>query len=126
MTTKRRHLKALLVKKRSRSATTLLTASFGILVGHWASVLFFVVPRLGTLQFLRLHYTARLGVDWIGQWWMILSFPLFGLAVFFVNLYFADVLSRQSRSLGLVAHTSTLLTEAALAFGGIAAVLLNG
>ena len=87
---------------------------------------FFVVPRLGTLEFLRLHYTARLGVDWIGQWWMIFSFPIFGLAVFFVNLYFADVLTRQHRSLGFVAHTSTLFTEAALAFGGIAVILLNG
>ncbi len=126
MTAKGRHLKALLTKKRSRSASTLLTASLGILVGHWVAVFFFVVPRLGTLEFLRLHYTARLGVDWIGQWWMIFSFPIFGLAVFFVNLYFADVLARQHRSLGFVAHTSTLLTEAALAFGGIAAILLNG
>lgn len=126
MTTKRKHLRILFGKRRSRTSTALLAFSLSVLVTHWVVVFAFVVPRLGTLEFLRLHYTALLGVDWIGVWWMIFSFPVFGLLVFFVNLYFANVLSKQHRSLSVVAHASTALTEIALAFGGIAAVLLNG
>lgn len=100
--------------------------SLGVLVAHWIVVFAFVVPRLGTLEFLRLHYTATIGVDWIGAWWMIFSFPVFGLFVYFVNIYFANLLTKQHRSLAIVVHASTALTEMALAFGGIAAVLLNG
>lgn len=126
MSVERRHLRTLFRKRRSRTSTALLTFSLGVLVAHWLAVFAFVIPRLGTLEFLRLHYTAAIGVDWIGSWWMIFSFPVFGLLVFFVNLYLENVLTRQHRSLAIVAHVSTALTETTLAFGGIAAVLLNG
>ncbi len=126
MTVKRRHLRALFRKRRSRTSTALLAFSLSVLVAHWVAIFAFVIPRLGTLEFLRLHYTAAIGVDWIGAWWMIFSFPVFGLLVYFVNLYFAGVLAKQHRSLAVVAHVSTALIETTLAFGGIAAVLLNG
>lgn len=56
---------------------------------------------------------------------MVFSFPVFGLLVFFVNLSMENVLTRQHRSLAIVVHVSTALTEITLAFGGVAAVLLN-
>lgn len=125
MSVERLHLRILFKKRRSRISTALLTFSLSVLVAHWLAIFAFVIPRLGTLGFLRLHYTAAIGVDWIGSWWMVFSFPVFGLLVFFVNLSLENVLTRQHRSLAIVVHVSTALTEIALAFGGIAAVLLN-
>ncbi len=126
MAAKHRHLRALFGKRRSRTSTALLVFSLSVLIAHWVVVFAFVIPRLGTLDFLRLHYTATIGVDWIGSWWLIFSFPVFGFFVYFANLYFANLLTKQHRALAIVVHASTALTESALAFGGIAAVLLNG
>ena len=92
---------------------------------HWFVIFVFTISRIGTMDFLRLHYVAAIGVDWIGSWWMIFSFPVFGFFVFFINLFLANILEKQNRLLVIVAFTATALTESALAFGGIAAVLLN-
>lgn len=91
----------------------------------WALTLSFIVPRLGSLTFLRLHYSAAFGVDWIDRWQYLLIFPALGLAVFVVNGYFAGILGRRHRSLGLAMHLATLVVEVLIAAGTLIAVLLN-
>ncbi len=106
-----------------RAATV---AAFAPLAIQWAAILAFVVPRLGTLHFLRLHYTAAQGIDWVDVWYAIFLFPIIGLAVFAVNLALALWLGKRNRLLGRVVISATVFIEGILAVSGIIAVLLNG
>jgi hypothetical protein len=116
---------ARLIAIEDRPGRALAAAAFGVLAVHWAFILSFVVPRLGTLGFLRLHYSASLGVDWVGEWWKIFSFPAFGLAVFFANVALASTLGRANRMQAALVLGGTLVVEAFLAVAGVIATLLN-
>ena len=96
-----------------------------VLLLNWAAIVAFLIPRAGSLRFLRLHYTAALGVDWVAEWWKVFAFPLLGVAVFFVNGVFSGILSKKHPMLGLVILFSTAAIEMILAGGGIMAILLN-
>lgn len=100
--------------------------AFAVLAAHWLFILAFVVPRLGGLRFLRLHYTAAHGIDWVAEWQAIFTFPGIGLAAFFVNVAIATALARNNRSLGRIVLGTAVLVEVLLAAGGVLAVLLNG
>lgn len=100
--------------------------AFAVLTAHWLFILAFVVPRLGGLSFLRLHYTAAHGIDWVAGWQAIFTFPGIGLAAFFVNLALAAALAKTNKSLGLIVLGAAVLIEIFLAAGGVLAVLLNG
>lgn len=100
--------------------------AFAILVAHWLFILAFVVPRLGGLGFLRLHYTAAHGIDWVAGWQAIFTFPGIGLAAFFLNLGIAAALAKTSPVLGRIVLGAAVLVEIFLAIGGVLAVLLNG
>lgn len=95
------------------------------LVAQWAVIVFFLVPRLGSLEFLRLHYTADFGVDWIAEWWKIFVYPVLGAVVLLLNVPAAHAVGRTH---GVMSHGVlflTLVIETALAAGGIMAVMLN-
>ncbi|HTK04366.1 MAG TPA: hypothetical protein VL500_02185 [Candidatus Eisenbacteria bacterium] len=100
--------------------------AFMVLMVHWAFIVAFVVPRLGALRFLRLHYSAAQGIDWIDDWHAIFTFPALGLAAFFCNVAFAVVLAKRDRLLGRMMMFATVIVELLLAVGGVIAVLLNG
>ena len=110
----------------SRAVEFMAAAAMGVLAVHWSLIIWFILPRLGSLDFLRLHYTAALGVDWIGAWWMIFVFPAFGLALFFVNALFAGMLAVRYRSFPPIMMAMTLFLESVAAVGGVMALLLNG
>ena len=103
-----------------------VVAAFGILAVHWALIIAFLVPRLGTLRFLRLHYTASQGIDWVDDWRAIFIFPAFGLAALICDFAFAAALSRTRRQLGRMILIGAVLVEIVVAAGGVIAVLLNG
>ena len=110
----------------SRKAEILATTAMSVLLVHWLLVLWFTVARLGSLGFLRLHYTAALGVDWIDSWWKIFMFPGFGLAVFLVNGLLAGALSKSHRQFGPLLMGVTIFLQVIFAMGGVMAILLNG
>jgi hypothetical protein len=110
----------------NRKAELYLLVAAGVLVIHWSLVVWFVVTRLGTLEFLRLHYTAALGIDWIDDWWKIFVFPGVGLVALFVNALFAGQLSKTHRLLGALILGSGILLQIIFAIGGVMALLLNG
>ncbi len=111
---------------RDRTARVVAVAAFAVLGAHWLFVLAFVIPRLGTLHFLRLHYAATSGVDWVDVWWYIFVFPVFGAAAFFANLAIAAALAKKHRVLGIAVLAATAGIEIALAAAGGVAILLNG
>lgn len=106
-----------------RAATV---AAFGVLLAHWVLIVAFLLPRLGTLQFLRLHYTASQGIDWVDDWRSIFIFPAFGLVALVCDFAFAAALARTRRQLGRMIAVGTVLVEVVVAVGGVIAVLLNG
>lgn len=108
-----------------RASTAAAIIAAAVLLLNWGLIIAFLVPRLGTLHFLRLHYTAALGVDWVAEWWKVFSFPIFGCAALFVNGFFSGILSKKHRMLGLVILFSTVAVEMILAGGGAMAILLN-
>jgi sugar phosphate permease len=97
-----------------------------ILFIHWSLILWFVVSRLGTLEFLRLHYTATLGVDWVAVWWKIFIFPGAGLTVFIINGLLAGILAKNNRSLGFLLFSATIMLQIFFLISGVMALLLNG
>ena len=96
-----------------------------VLLAHIVLMAVFLVPRLGRLDFLRLHYTASLGIDWVGEWWNITVYPVVGFAMFVANGYFTGRLALQHRLLGLVMAVMTLLLECAVGIAGVLAIGLN-
>ncbi len=96
-----------------------------VLLAHAGTVAAFLVVRGIGLQNLRLHYTAALGVDWVDAWWKMLTFPLFGLAAFFVNGFFSGILAKRHRLYAVTLMYLTLVLQVMLAGGGISAILLN-
>ena len=97
-----------------------------VLAAHWGLVFAFIVPRLGTLGFVRLHHTATLGVDWIGEWWKLFVFPIAGCAAFFVNALLSGILTRRTVRAAPVIHVTTACLQVLLATAGVIALLLNG
>lgn len=110
---------------RSFAAKTAAIVAAAALMVQLALVFSFVVPRIGTLHFLRLHYTSAFGVDWIDLWWFLFAFPAAGFAVFFLNAAFAAAVSSKHPMLGSILAFATAFVEIALAIGGGLAVLLN-
>jgi hypothetical protein len=115
----------LLGSPRDHAAVVPAVASLAALLGHWLAVLWFVVPRLGELDFLRLHYTAGLGIDWIGAWWLLFAYPVAGFGALLVNVFLAVALAARRRELGLLVLWTTFVIQIFLAIGGVIAVLLN-
>lgn len=101
-------------------------AAFGVLLAHWVLIVAFLLPRIGSLSFLRLHYTASQGIDWVDDWRAIFVFPAFGLVAFVCDFAFAAALARTRRQLGRMIIVGTVLVEIVVAVGGVIAVLLNG
>lgn len=110
---------------RDRAGMGLALAALVVLLGHWITVLWFVMPRLGTLDFLRLHYTAGLGIDWIDAWWYLFAYPAAGFLVLIANVLLASLLGKRHPALGLLVLSATLVVQVFLATGGIIAVFLN-
>jgi hypothetical protein len=108
-----------------RASAVLVGLTGAAFAANLGAVGSFVLPRLGKLGFLRLHYTSRLGVDWIDDWWMIFTFPVVGLIIFFLNGWLAGQLARRHRSLGHLVHTYSAVVETILAVAAIIAVVLN-
>lgn len=117
--------RSLLLGTRDRVGISVAAASLAVLLGHWLTVLWFVVPRLGTLDFLRLHSTAGLGIDWIDAWWYLFTYPVAGFVVILVNVPLASILARRHHALGLLVLSATFMLQVFLATGGIFAVTLN-
>lgn len=114
-----------LVDVRDRASAALFSVALAALVLQWLLLFWFVLPRLGELSFLRLHYTAGLGVDWAGPWWFAFAYPLFGLAALVANTFLAAPLARAHRGLGLAAHGTSVLVELAFTAGVVIVILLN-
>ena len=92
----------------------------------WGLTVAFVLPRGGQLDFLRLHYIAGRGVDWVGDWRMLFVFPVLGTVIWVVNRLLAARLARTSHELARLVMAVTVVIEACIATGGTLAVLLNG
>jgi hypothetical protein len=103
----------------------LLVASAVVLFLHVAMVVVFVVQRWNTLDFLRLHYTVDLGVDWIDRWWRIFLFP--GLAFFtlLVNSALVVLLKQKHVAYARMMSVATLMLELILFASAIFALPLN-
>ncbi|MBU0625833.1 hypothetical protein KKF05_05895 [Patescibacteria group bacterium] len=110
----------------SRRAEFLTAVAMSILLTHWLLIMWFIVSRLGSLEFLRLHYTAALGIDWIDVWWKIFVFPGAGLAVIVINGLLSGALVKSYQYLGLLLMSLTILLQIFFMIGGVMAMLLNG
>jgi len=108
-----------------RSGWLMLALASFALLADWLLTLWFVVPRYGQLGFLRLHYTASLGVDWVAEWWKLFIYPACGTLAFFVNGRFAGLLSKKHRMFGLLVLGATAVVEVLIAAGTAVAVMLN-
>jgi hypothetical protein len=103
----------------------IFTASLVCALLHTALVLFFVWQRIGELDFLRLHYTAQLGVDWIDAWWYIFVFPALGWMTLVVNMPLGLLFHRYHAGYSGMMAVATLMIEIGLLAAGIFALLLN-
>lgn len=107
------------------AATALFAIAAVALFLNAAVISFFLLPRQSELKFLRLHYLADLGVDWIDVWWKILIFPIIGAVFFFINGYFSGTLAARRREFGALVLGATAVVEILLLVGSLIAVMLN-
>jgi hypothetical protein len=114
-----------LIGPQEPAAKAMGYAAVAILALHWAVVIAFLAARAGSLGFLRLHYTAALGVDWVAEWWYLFIYPVLGCASLLVNVWLSGVLARRHPPLGILVLGATLAVEVLLAAGALFAVLLN-
>lgn len=111
---------------RSRTGWLFMVLAAVALAANWLAVVIFLASRpAGLPDFLRLHYTAALGVDWVAEWWKIFIYPGVGLAVFFINGFFSGILAKRHRMLGLLILGTTAVMEVLLTVAGFLAVMLN-
>lgn len=119
---------------RDRMSAMLVAVSAAILTLHAGLVALFFLPRFGSLDLLRLHYTAELGVDWIADWRYLFVYPAAGAAVLLVNGLVAGATpssadasadSPEGRSGRVMIFSATVFLETAFAAAGGIAVLLN-
>lgn len=103
-----------------------LSGSLLALIAHWGIIAAFIVPRLGNLGFLRLHYTARQGVDWVDAWYVILLFPVFATLTLLTNSLFAARFAQRNKALARIVLLATMAIEILMTVGGVLVVLLNG
>jgi hypothetical protein len=108
-----------------RTSKVAAILGLAVLALHWAVMAAFIVPRLGSLGYVRLHYTATLGVDWVGQWWKLFTFPIAGTVIAFVNALLSGMLIKSTPRGDIVIHCTTALLQIMLATAGIMALLLN-
>lgn len=111
---------------KSRGAAAYVWASAALALASLLAVLAYVVPRWGELRFLRLHYTAALGIDWVADWRWLFVFPALAWAILPVNGWLAGRLAGRQRRLGLMMLAATLLVETFILAGAGLAVSLNG
>lgn len=114
-----------LIGPQEPAAKAMGYAAVAVLALHWAVVVAFLAARAGSLGFLRLHYTAALGVDWVGEWWYLFVFPTLGCASLLANVWLSGILARRHPTLGLLILGATVAVECLLAAGAFLAVLLN-
>lgn len=100
-------------------------AALAVCLAHWAGLLAFLTTRLGDLDFLRLHYTAEFGIDWLGAWYLIFTYPAAGLAILVINAWMTLRLQATYRGLASVVAVATLAMQVAIAAAGTIAVILN-
>ncbi len=96
-----------------------------VLAANWVTVTAFLVSHSVSSGFLRLHYTAALGVDWVDVWWKIFLYPGAGLAAFFINGSFSGILTKKHRMFGSLLLGATAVVEVLLAIGAALVVMLN-
>lgn len=111
---------------QDRAGAVLTWVGFLVCLGNIANTVLFVFPRWGQLEFLRLHYTAALGIDWHGDWRYIMVFPGLAIVIFMLNGWLSGRLARRQRRLGLMSMALTAIIEIFIAIGGVIAVSLNG
>jgi hypothetical protein len=100
-------------------------AALAVCLGHWVGIMAFLVMRLGSLDFLYLHYTAEFGIDWIGNWYLIFTYPSVGLIFLLANVWVTLRLQITHRALTPLLAVATLIEELVIAAAGIIAVILN-
>lgn len=100
-------------------------ASLVVCLAHWVGIMAFLVTRLGSLDFLYLHYTAEFGIDWMGDWYLIFAYPAAGLAFLLANVWTTLRLQVTHRALTPLVAVVTLAVELVIAAAGIIAVILN-
>lgn len=110
-----------------KSGFSLAMAIFSLLINlaNFLLVGLFLLARSNNLNFLRLHYTVVLGVDWIGEWWKIFIFAIFGLGFIVINAVMAGILGHKSALTSLVMWITTMLIEVSLLVASVFAILIN-
>lgn len=77
----------------------------------WYIVAIKAWPLKNIVPFFSLHYTVYTGVDWIGAWYIIFIYPLFGLVMLAVNFWLTSQVYSQERLYGYMLGLGTALME---------------
>ena len=96
----------------------------GMLTLAQVIVLFIGIPRADEPIFL--HYTAYLGVDFIGAWYLVYLIPLGRICAVALNGAVAYFLGRQDIFWGYLLVIAAALTAALLLLYSVLLVRLNG
>lgn len=81
--------------------------------------------KLNSDSQLFLHYNIYFGIDWIGEWYKIYMYPLFGFLVFLINYSFAIYFYAKDKTISYIFSFSTTFIEIIIFISGICALWIN-
>lgn len=92
-------------------------------VATWATAAFFIRP----VDFpIVLHYNVYFGVDLIGDWWQVYSFPTIGLIILALNMSLGLFFyRRKERIISHVLLLGACLVEVCVAIATASIILIN-
>lgn len=92
----------------------------------WAVYLWKLLPLVGRVEPVAVHYSVQFGIDRLAAWYWTLLPPVLATLTFFLNSFFCLRLWRRERQeLALAVAVYTVVLEALFFAGTFVLVLLN-
>ena len=84
-----------------------------------------LIPNLGDVSYIPLHYNIYYGIDRFGPWYYIFILPALGFLFLLINIIFESIFVKREFILSLFFAVTTIVVEATLLGSMILIVLLN-
>jgi len=107
---------------KDRLILTILVLSFVINITLWIFLKVFIKP--GPVP-LTLHYTIYFGPDLLGEAWQVLTIPLVGLAMIFINSFLGFLVYSRDKFTAYFLMGILPVLQIFLWIGAISLVLIN-
>jgi hypothetical protein len=94
-------------------------------LSQWVLIFVKLMPMVGSIDYLSLHYNIYFGVDLIGSWKRVFVFPAAGLIFLVLNAFIAAGLYKKEKFLSYILFLCSPLINAGILVALVLIILLN-